>query len=150
MQNMNIDKPWIDYIAKRTFGMELEFANSAIVSTKGTVITVTDVNNKNFSLDVPGNTVGTIFDDSNNNGSSVAGAGTAKTINQEVTDVGTMSIHVGANQDQVIVIDIPAITTYTLGTDNLNVMTHYTASQAIGFPNYRVLPVRKFHNKVCG
>lgn len=23
MQNMNIDKPWIDYIAKRTFGMEL-------------------------------------------------------------------------------------------------------------------------------
>ena len=27
MQNMNIDKPWIDYIAKRTFGMELEFAD---------------------------------------------------------------------------------------------------------------------------
>lgn len=27
MQNMNIDKPWIDYIANRTFGMELEFAD---------------------------------------------------------------------------------------------------------------------------
>lgn len=24
---MNIDKPWIDYIANRTFGMELEFAD---------------------------------------------------------------------------------------------------------------------------
>ena len=112
-------------------GTRVGFADSAIVSTKGTVITVTDVNNKEFSLDVPGNTAGTVFDDSNNKGQSTAGAGTARTINQEVTDVGTMSIHVGANQDQVIVIDIPAITTYTLGTDNLNVMTHYTASQAI-------------------
>ena len=27
MQNTNIDKPWIDYIANRTFGMELEFAD---------------------------------------------------------------------------------------------------------------------------
>jgi hypothetical protein len=27
MQNMNINKPWIDYISKRTFGMELEFAD---------------------------------------------------------------------------------------------------------------------------
>lgn len=27
MQNMNIDKPWIDYISNRTFGMELEFAD---------------------------------------------------------------------------------------------------------------------------
>ena len=46
---------------------------------------------------------------------------------QEVTDVGTMSIHVGANQDQVIILDIPEITAYTLGTDTINVMTGYTA-----------------------
>ena len=95
------------------------------------LITVTDVNNKEFSMDVPGNAAGTVFDDSNNDGQSAAGAGTAKTISQEVTDVGTMSIHVGANQDQVIVIDIPAITTYSLGTEHMNVMTQYTASRAI-------------------
>lgn len=118
-------------IARDASGERVGFAESAVLSTKGTVITVTDVNNKEFSLDVPGNTAGTVFDDSNNNGKSTAGAGTAKTINQEVTDVGTMSIHVGANQDQVIIIDIPEITTYSLGTENLNVMTQYTASQAI-------------------
>ena len=50
---------------------------------------------------------------------------------QEVTDVGTMSIHVGANQDQVIRIDIPEVTTYTLGIDTVNVMTGLTASQSI-------------------
>ena len=50
---------------------------------------------------------------------------------QEVTDVGTMSVHVGANENQVILIDIPAVTSYTLGTENLNVMTSVTASEAI-------------------
>ena len=44
----------------------------------------------------------------------------AKTISQEVTDVGTVCLHVGANQDQVIVIDIPAITTSSLGTEHMN------------------------------
>jgi len=33
---------------------------------------------------------------------------TAK-VTQEVTDVGTMSVHVGANENQVILIDIPAV-----------------------------------------
>ena len=55
---------------------------------------------------------------------------TAK-VTQEVTDVGTMSVHVGANENQVILIDIPAVTSYTLGTENLNVMTSVTASEAI-------------------
>ena len=118
-------------IATGDDGKRIGFADSAILSTKGTVITVTDVNNKEFSMDVPGNAAGTVFDDSNNDGQSAAGAGTARTISQEVTDVGTMSIHVGANQDQVIVIDIPAITTYSLGTEHMNVMTQYTASRAI-------------------
>ena len=122
--------PTADY-ATGDDGKRIGFADSAILSTKGTVITVTDVNNKEFSMDVPGNAAGTVFDDSNNDGQSAAGAGTAKTISQEVTDVGTMSIHVGANQVQVIVIDIPAITTYSLGTEHMNVMTQYTASRAI-------------------
>ena len=78
-------------IATGDDGKRIGFADSAILSTKGTVITVTDVNNKEFSMDVPGNAAGTVFDDSNNDGQSAAGAGTARTISQEVTDVGTMS-----------------------------------------------------------
>ena len=48
-------------------------------------------------MDVPGNAAGTVFDDSNNDGQSAVGAGTVRIISQEVSDVGTMSIHVGAN-----------------------------------------------------
>ncbi len=65
-------------IATGDDGKRIGFADSAIVSTKGTVITVTDVNNKEFSMDVTGNAAGTVFDDSNNDGQSTAGAGTAK------------------------------------------------------------------------
>ena len=112
------------------------FENSAVISTKGTKITVKDVNNKTFVMDIPGNTAGTVFDDANKTDgkSTVSGSNSAdnKTdIIQEVTDVGTMSIHVGANQDQVIILDIPEITAYTLGTDTINVMTAYTAQLAI-------------------
>ena len=84
---------------------------------------------KSFEMDVPGNVAGTKFDDT---GKIPVSTGTSsKDIVQEVTDVGTMSIHVGANQDQVIRIDIPEVTTYTLGIDTVNVMTGLTASQSI-------------------
>ena len=135
-------------IATGDDGKRIGFADSAILSTKGTVITVTDVNNKEFSMDVPGNAAGTVFDDSNNDGQSAAGAGTAKTISQEVTDVGTMSIHVGANQDQVIVIDIPAITTYSLGTEHMNVMTQYTASRAISTVDEAINKTNKIRSRI--
>ena len=135
-------------IATGDDGKRIGFADSAILSTKGTVITVTDVNNKEFSMDVPGNAAGTVFDDSNNDGQSAAGAGTARTISQEVTDVGTMSIHVGANQDQVIVIDIPAITTYSLGTEHMNVMTQYTASRAISTVDEAINKTNKIRSRI--
>ena len=135
-------------IATGDDGKRIGFADSAILSTKGTVITVTDVNNKEFSMDVPGNAAGTVFDDSNNDGQSAAGAGTARTISQEVTDAGTMSIHVGANQDQVIVIDIPAITTYSLGTEHMNVMTQYTASRAISTVDEAINKTNKIRSRI--
>lgn len=96
------------------------FEDSAVMSTKGTIITVKDVNNKSFQVDVTGE----IFAKHNNGKQSVE-------LVQEVTDVGTMSIHVGANENQVIKIDVPEVTAYTLGTENLNVMTSITASKSI-------------------
>lgn len=113
-------------------GERVGFANSAVLSTKGTVITIKDVNNKEFIVDVPGNASGTVFDDTSKSNSKSSVTSTSdKEIEQEVTDVGTMSIHVGANENQVIILDIPEVTTYTLGTDKLNVMTGYTAQLAI-------------------
>lgn len=113
-------------------GNRIGFENSAVISTDGTNVTVRDVNNKVFKFDMPGNVAGTQFSDSvKNNGASTVTRNNSVDILQEVTDVGTMSIHVGANQDQTIKIDIPPVTSYALGVDSLNVMTTITASQAV-------------------
>ena len=132
-------------------GKRVGFEDSAIISTKGTKITVKDVNNKEFVMDVPGNVAGTTFNDTiaaKQNGKSQAAGGTATDINQEVTDVGTMSIHVGANENQVIVLDIPKITTYTIGTDNINVMTSYTAQLSIGHVDEAINYVNSARSKL--
>jgi flagellin len=93
---------------------------------------VTDVNNRKLKLDVPGD---------------VAANGKA-TINQEVTDIGTMSIHIGANQDQTILIDIPAVTSYTLGTDTINVMTSVTSQKAIAQVDEAINTVNAVRSKI--
>ena len=113
-------------------GKRVGFADSAVISTSGTRVTVKDVNNRTFVTDVPSNVAGTQFSDTGkaDDKSTATSTQTAK-VTQEVTDVGTMSVHVGANENQVILIDIPAVTSYTLGTENLNVMTSVTASEAI-------------------
>ena len=46
--------------AKADDGSRAGFEDSAVISTKGTRITVKDVNNKEFSMDVPGNAAGTV------------------------------------------------------------------------------------------
>ena len=59
-----------------------------------------------------------------------------------------MSIHVGANENQVIVLDIPKITTYTIGTDNINVMTSYTAQLSIGYVDEAINYVNSARSKL--
>ena len=126
-------------------GERVGFSNSAVISTSGTVITINDVNNREFKFDVPGNVAGTKFDDTGLNPSATS---TPKKIEQEVTDVGRMSIHIGANQDQVIVIDIPAVTSYTLGTDTINVMTSVTSQQAIAKVDVAIGRVNDVRSKI--
>lgn len=126
-------------------GERVGFSNSAVISTSGTVITINDVNNREFKFDVPGNVAGTKFDDT---GINPPATPTPKEIEQEVTDVGRMSIHIGANQDQVIVIDIPAVTSYTLGTDTINVMTSVTSQQAIAKVDVAIGRVNDVRSKI--
>ena len=126
------------------------FENSAVMSTKGTIITITDVNNKEFVLDVPGNVSGTVFNDKTRNSgkSQVLIAGSAEEINQEVTDVGTLSVHIGANQDQVIIINVPEISTYTLKTEHINVMTGYTAQLSIDIVDDAITKLNKVRSQL--
>ena len=131
---------------KDASGDRVGFSNSAVISTSGTVITINDVNNREFQFDVPGNVAGTKFNDTGLN--PAATTTPKKEIEQEVTDVGRMSIHIGANQDQVIVIDIPAVTSYTLGTDTINVMTSVTSQQAIAKVDVAIGRVNEVRSKI--
>ncbi len=53
------------------------------------------------------------------------------TVDLEVTDIGMMTLQIGANEDQVIDMDIPEISTKTLGIENLCVCNETGAGKAI-------------------
>lgn len=98
-------------------GERVGFYNSATMSTYGDTITIRDNNDKRFITKVPGNIV--------------AGNGGTVDMKQEVTDMGTMRVHVGANENQIININIPEVTVESLGLDKINVYTHENASKTI-------------------
>ena len=112
--------------------MNITCSNAELANMLGIATAATNSGMYAEGSDVPSNVAGTQFSDTAkaDDKSTATSTQTAK-VTQEVTDVGTMSVHVGANENQVILIDIPAVTSYTLGTENLNVMTSVTASEAI-------------------
>ena len=54
-----------------------------------------------------------------------------KAVNLDVTDMGRMIVHIGANEKQQLEIDIPEITTRSLNIEDLNVRTFKLAGDAI-------------------
>ena len=115
-------------------GERIGFANSATMSTYGDTITVRDNNDKTFVVKVPGNVV-------------ASNAGTVS-LEQEVTDMGTMRVHVGANENQIIDINLPEISVETLGLDHVNVYTHENASKAIASVDEAVTRLSTMRSKI--
>ncbi|MBR1391583.1 MAG: flagellin [Lachnospiraceae bacterium] len=89
------------------------FSDTATAALDGNKVTVTD--RDGFSL------------------SFLADAGLADgtVIDLDVTDFGAMNIQVGSNENQILTIDIPAISSEMLYLDGVNVTTVYGASRAI-------------------
>ena len=54
----------------------------------------------------------------------------------------------GANENQTIKINIPAVTAYSIGTQNVNVMTNVTASQAIATIDKAIDTVNGIRSKI--
>lgn len=52
-------------------------------------------------------------------------------VNLEVTDIGTMTIHIGANEDQNMVISVPEISTESLYIDDIDVTVMGGADKAL-------------------
>ncbi len=87
------------------------FGDTASVSVDGNKITVTD--RKGFSL------------------SFMAEAGYAGDIEFDVTDIGTMILHIGANTDQEMDVRIPEVSCESLYIDLVDVTTVHGADRAI-------------------
>lgn len=86
------------------------FADSATIITKGDKISVHDING--FELTIR---VGDI---------------TGK-IDAKVKDMGKMNVQVGANEGQEIDVNIPKISCYNIGIEDINLQSASTASRAI-------------------
>ena len=89
------------------------FTATATVEPDGNKVTVTDKNGFSMSF---------LADSNLADGTDIA---------LDVTDIGTMNIQVGSNENQIITVDIPAITRETLYLDEVNVTTVTGASRAI-------------------
>ena len=99
-----------------SFGAAREgFTETATMYCYGNSITVTDLGGFKLEYELEED-----YDDS-----------AEKTVTADVTDIGTMTIHIGANEGQVLDIRIPEVSRGRLGLENLNLRTSTGASKAI-------------------
>lgn len=89
------------------------FSQTAKASADGKWVTVRDINNFEMKIEI----------------SEEVPPATVCTMN--VTDIGTMGIQIGANEGQQLIIDIPKISTHTLGMDQVNLGTSKCATESI-------------------
>jgi flagellin len=87
------------------------FSSSATVATTGNRVTVTDIGGASFSF--------------------LADAGYEDELNFEVTEIGQMVLHIGANMDQNMSVRIPEVSTSSLYIDDLDVDTVSGADKAL-------------------
>lgn len=110
------------------------FSDTAVVSTYGNEVTIRDNNDRTFIVKIPGDLV-------KDNGGSV-------NVKQDVTDIGTLRVHVGANENQIIDVNLPEVSTETLGLENINVYTFTNASKAIEAVDHAVTKLSTMRSKI--
>ena len=90
------------------------FSESATLYTEGNTVTITDVGGFQlvFEIDPEYTSMG-------------------QPVTADVTDIGTMMVHIGANENQIIDICIQEISTESLGIDYINCLTAGGSGKAI-------------------
>ena len=94
------------------------FGRTATVSTSGNIAKVTDVNGFELTIEVDPEI-------------EFAPGAAAVDVKQKVTDMGTFTVQIGANEGQSLDIDIPRVNSHYLGIDTINVCSQMGASEAI-------------------
>jgi flagellin len=110
------------------------FTSTTTVLAKGNSITIRDRDGFEMKLEL-------------SEGASQAGnpAGTA---NISILDAGPMTLQIGANEGQTIDVSIPRVDTETLGIENLNVLTHDSASEGITLVDDAIAIVSSVRSKL--
>lgn len=101
------------------------FSNTATIATEGNRVTITD--NGDFRMSF-------LLDagfDADHDPDIAAGGDGAGLVELEVTDIGTMTIHIGANENQNMVISVPEISSESLYIDDIDVTKIGGADEAI-------------------
>lgn len=105
-----------------------KFPKGATASIKDNLVTIQGVNGFELTLDMTGVITKAI------DAGSFPGAGNSITISDleiDVAGIGAMRLQVGANEGQVIEVDIPEISLREMGIENLDVSTKESATEAI-------------------
>ena len=94
------------------------FNSSATMTSDGRYITVKDLGGFEMTVEIEPDLLA-------NSGQQ------SLDVTQKITSIGTMTVQLGANEGQVLEVDIPAVNIHTLGLDNLNVCTQAGAGDVI-------------------
>lgn len=91
---------------------------NGVYSADGTKVTITDAGGFQIELDI--------------DPKEIVDAGA---INQNITldimDIGAMILQVGANEGETVALKIPAVNTYTLGLEHINMLSQSSSTEAI-------------------
>lgn len=93
-------------------GARVGFSNSATMVSDGKEVTITDKSGFSMTYEIEPGLIGEV-------------------VNAEVTDIGTLTVHIGANEGQVMEIRIPEISLKRMGIDDLNLRTADGCSKGI-------------------
>lgn len=95
-----------------------DFSGQASIDAEGNRVKITDMRGFEMSFDIDTATL-------KNEGV------TEKEININVTDVGKMMFQIGANENQIVNIDIPEVSTRTLRLDKIDVTTQFGTDKSL-------------------
>lgn len=115
----------LDPVTKQPVPYGEGFSSTATCLTDGTKVTIRDLNGFEmiFEIDPEKDTQNVLKN-------AIAGA-TKATIDLEMTNIGSMTLQVGAHENQVIDLRIPSVTCEALYIDDLNVVRKGGADKAI-------------------
>ena len=137
-------KPMVDPDTNLPITYGEGFSNTATYLTDGKKVTIRDLNGFEmiFEIDPEKDTQNVMKDAIQN------GANHKATVDLEMTDIGSMTLQVGAHENQVIDLRIPSVTCEALYIDDLNLVRRGGADKAISALDDAIAQVSEVRSRI--